>query len=117
MVSAARSIWVDKIYFNKMGGIVFIYRYEAEGVNGQKQSVCGLDDLSFSLWRCQFCVKVLIMETLPSIILLGFPFWRKYSLSMNLGLCRGHTTFLGESFNGKVGTVEDKKMKIDPIRD
>jgi hypothetical protein len=84
--TGAQSFWVDKAWFLAQGGTIHDDEGSAEGADGGRLLVAGKGVLPcFTLWGHRFVEQaVRVMESLPSKVLIGSEFWRKYALKLDL---------------------------------
>ena len=87
--TGARSLWVDREWFEDHSGVWEAEYSCAVTADGKDMVVCGKGQLSFRLWGGLFTESVRVASRLPSRILLGSRFWTRHGLLLNLGLMTG----------------------------
>jgi hypothetical protein len=112
--TGAQSFWVDKEWFLSQGGTIEDDKIFAEGADGGRLSVAGKGVLPwFTLWGHRgFEQAVRVMENLPSKVLIGSEFWRKYALKLDLQRLCGEIDVEGQTFLGPVSTNMDGDFEV-----
>lgn len=78
----------------------------AEADDGRLIKLVGHGVLKFELWGCHFEEDMRIMRALPSKVLIGNSFWRKYALRLDLDKNTGSIRCRKKIFRGKVSNEE-----------
>ena len=111
--TGARSVWVDREWFEGHGGVWEADCSHAVTADGRDMDVCGKGKLNFKLWGQPFMETVRVASCLPSNLLLGSQFWKRHDLVLNLGTMRGKIGVEGRKLEGRVSRRRDVRLDME----
>ena len=111
--TGAKSIWVDRDWIRSVGGTWTADEWSALATDENKMAVCGRGVFRFSMWGRAFYEPVRVAANLPSTVLMGYQFWRKHGLELNLSTDKAKIWMEGRRIRGRVRREDGDDSQLE----
>jgi hypothetical protein len=108
--TACWDVWVEESKFKAVGGREFTEGGDAAGADGTMLLVAGEGTLTMTLWGGSVHLRVRVMRTIPSKVLVGASFMRKYGMVIRLQQGKGFYSLGGIRYHGPV-----RRPRSEPV--